>query len=250
MDPPVTDPTPVPPVDVPPVDEPPVTEPTPVPPVDVPPVDQPPVTEPTPVPPVDVPPVDQPPVTDPTPVPPVDVPPAVDPTPVPSTPVDGPVVVIPVEPTPELPNPPVLVPPKPAQTAQPDTIGMLSAGADAQVLEATTLATDALASVSEWSSSTTRPTKDGGGDVVTPRTHLEDSASAPVGLSAAGSTHNTSVAAGASGSVTCGGASASVLGLLESIFGPDSGRNGDLGPLTTVQDLAWRLVRQPGFAPD
>ena len=83
-----------------------------------------------------------------------------------------------------------------------------------------------------------------------PREHLKDSASAPVGLSAAGSTHNTSVAAGASGSVTCGGASASVLGLLESIFGPGSGRNGDLGPLTTVQDFAWRLARQPGFAPD
>ena len=80
--------------------------------------------------------------------------------------------------------------------------------------------------------------------------HLKDSASAPVGLSAAGSTHNTSAAAGASGSVTCGGASASVLGLLESIFGLGADRSGDLGPLANSQDYAWQLSRQPGFAPD
>jgi hypothetical protein len=141
----------------------------------------------------------------------------------------------------------------PPLTASPTMIGMLGAGLTAP-------ANPTLAASSSW------PTTDSEGRQVDPdaragpdqpgvvveqlSSHANDTASAPLGLSASGSNHNPSAAAGASGSVTGGGASASVLGLLESIFGLGDGRSGDLGPLANVQDYAWRLARQPGFAPD
>ncbi len=139
--------------------------------------------------------------------------------------------------------------------AEPNTVGMMSAGAAAQTAVVNAITADALATGSgspatgsDKHATTVDPET---GDVVTvlPQ-HTHDSASAPVGLSTPGSSHNTSSAAGASGSVTCGGASASVLGLLESIFGLRADHGGALGPLANVQDYAWRLSRMPGFAPD
>jgi hypothetical protein len=143
---------------------------------------------------------------------------------------------------------------KPAQTALPTTIGMLGASADAQAADVASVTAGASAAVSQSTGGTGRhatTTQLAGTDATTVVSqHLQDSATAPVGLTAAGSTHNTSVAAGASGSVTSGGASASVLGLLESIFGLGADHSGVLGPLANVQDYAWRLPRMPGFAPD
>ena len=164
---------------------------------------------------------------------------------------DQPVVDLPAGPVAGSPD----VTPKPAQTATPTTIGMIGAGKDQQTFDPSTLADDALAAVGDPSArpasrraSPAHPEVADLGAVTSE--HFTDSASAPVGFSAPGSTHNTSVAVGASGSVTCGGASASVLGLLESIFGLGADRGGDLGPLANVRDYAWRLPRQPGFAPD
>ena len=139
--------------------------------------------------------------------------------------------------------------PLPAQTASASTLGMLSAGATAGT--AGRSASDTWASGSAASDATAASTAAPGHARAALVAHpLNDSASTPDGLLAGGSTHSTSVVAGTSGSVTCGGASASVLGLLESVFGLGGDRGGDLGPLANVGDFAWRLPRQPGFAPD
>ena len=144
--------------------------------------------------------------------------------------------------------------PKPAQMASDQNIGMLSAGADAQALDR------ALASSQPWPGAEAAATATENGkrsalmDQTAPVTqlpqHVNDFASAPVGLSAGGTNHNTSVAVGASSSLTGGGPSSSVLALLESIFGSGANHGGGFGPLASVQDYAWRLSRQPGFAPD
>ncbi|WP_139209923.1 hypothetical protein [Microlunatus flavus] len=145
-----------------------------------------------------------------------------------------------------------IVPPAPV-TASSANIGMMSAGGSATAGPATS-GGDAWVSGEGHSRSQAQSSRTGPAetDVVPAEAlpHVGDAASAPVGLSPSGPTHSSSVAAGASGSVTCGGASASVLGLLESIFALGDDRGGDLGPLATARDFAWRLARQPGFAPD